>query len=191
MIRHGVVRSAVVLLAAFGASPALAQAPTFAELEGSVVEASVTEMRRVRTSEGKEGDQRAHHVYKLAIAAGGAIQYSQTVTTHRIQKGDSDSRTHSARSTLGQPHTWRDGKAVWVFENGALTHLRTLDQGGNLIKLTFARGAGGGLTCTASKAFAREDGVGSLQTKSTTHGVQRVEFLSSRQVGASCRVGKS
>ncbi len=169
---------------------ALAQAVTLADLEPNVIEASVTEMRTVRIETGKEGQQRAQHNLRVTIAPSGGIQYSQTITIHRIQKGDTDTRSHSAKAVIGQPHKFRDGQAVWVYENGGLNLLRVQEQGGTLWKLTFSR-QGGGLSCTVSKAFAREDGVGALATKSTNFGVQRVEFLSTKVVGSSCRVSKS
>jgi len=175
------------LLTGIIAPQAAAQSPSLADLEGRSVEASVTEMRTVR-ADGKTGQHRANQNLKL-ILQGGSIRYTLTITIHRIQKGDSDTRSHSAKATLGQPHRFRDGQAVWVFEDGSLNLLRVQNEGGTLWKLILAKSADA-VTCQASRAFAREDGVGGLATTSTNFGKKRVEFLGSKVVASSCRVTK-
>ena len=169
-------------------SPAAAQPPSLADIEGSSIEATVTEMRTVR-ADGKTGQQRAHLNLKLVLEGNSRVHYTLTITIHRIGKGDSDTRSHSARATLGHPHRFRDGPAVWMFEDGSLNLLRVQNEGGMLWKLILAKSAGA-LTCLASKAFAREDGIGGLATTSTNFGKQRVEFLASKVVASSCRMIK-
>lgn len=169
-------------------SPAAAQSPSLADLEGSSIEATVTEMRTVR-ADGKTGQQRAHQDLKLVLERNGSVRYTLTITIHRIRKGDSDTRSHSATATLGHPHRFRDGPAVWMFEDGSLNLLRVQNEGGMLWKLNLAKSADT-VTCLASKAFAREDGIGGLATTSTNFGKQRVEFLASKVVASSCRVIK-
>lgn len=172
--------------AAASSAPATSDAVTIADLEGSTIEANITEYRIHRTANGT-GPVRAYIKHRVAFGPGDAIKNDVTMTIHRLKKGDTNSRTHSGSSRLGQPHKFRDGEAIWVLENGVLTHLRTQNEGALMIKFLLKR-SDKGLTCEVDKAYARENGKGSLQSTSTNFGVPNVELLSVKQESATCRV---
>lgn len=171
--------------AAAVAQPA-AQSITLADLDGSVIEAVIAEYRIVKSDIGT-GPQRAKFVMRVAVGPGDAIKYDQTITIHRIKRGDSDTRTHNGSTKLGIPHKFRDGNAVWVLENNALTLLRTLSEGAAMWRFALKRNDKG-MSCEVEKPFARENGVGGLQTTSTNFGARNVKFLSVKQESATCKV---
>ncbi len=159
------------------------------DLAGLEIDATVVQLRDVVTNVGR-GKQRATHVWRLTFGADGQIDYSQRNIILKIAKGESDTRTHRAKTVLGQPHTYREGKAVMVLENGTLTLLRTQADGGQLVKFALVR-ASTGFACKINQAMARENGTGSLRTTSTTFGMKWVKFENSREVSNSCKVRKT
>lgn len=160
----------------------------FSELEGYTIEASSDQVRRVRSDLGM-GDQKVHHSMRIAFGPQGSIQHTHAITITRVQRGDTETRTHRSASQLGVPHTWRDGKAVWVFENDTLTLLLTMADGAHVTDYRITR-KGDGFGCENKGGFAREEGGGGLASTSTHFGAKKVEFLNQKTVSRSCRVRK-
>ena len=186
---QGIVRLALlVFLFVVARTPAHAQGVTFADLEGATINVTRSELRTVRTTSGVVRDERATMVNNLQIS-GGAITGTLTVTIEPVTGTGGGSRTYGGKAghKLNQPYDFREGKAVWVFEGGTLTNLRTQSAGGHLLKIDFSRGSGG-LTCRVAGGFARENGVGNLSTSTGIKG--SVEFLKVKPGGGSCRVSK-
>src|SRR5262245_1747532 len=103
---------------------ASAQEVTFADLQGLEIRATVIQQRQQR-SDGVVGSHRARQELFVGIGPGDKIRHTQVVNISS-PKGDS-SKTHTAEFELGKPRPFRDGQAVWVFANGELRRLRTLD----------------------------------------------------------------
>jgi hypothetical protein len=186
-------------LAVFGvavcAAPAWSQTVTFADLQGSVIEASVVYDQTVRwAGAGRDVRQtRLQTDLRTVIGPGNAITDTWTVmvTSHR---GTRQSTPETASYTLGRPQQVSNlggGHAVWTFADGELTFLRTYKTGGYKRTIAFARaaraaGGAGGLTCTIRAPVAREEGAGEIRTESPFGG--ELEVLSRKQVSSTCRV---
>ena len=166
-----------------------AQAVTFADLEGATIHITRSEMRKVRFTSGFLDDQRMQQIRTVVIRPGGTLSGDLTNIVDRLQKGDTIKRSWSFGPVkLNQPFEFRDGKAIWVFENGTLTNMQTMSGGGHLAKIKFTKTANG-ITCSNDWGLAREQGTNSVKTTSTTSG-NPSEILSAKQIGSSCRVTK-
>jgi hypothetical protein len=162
---------------------ACAQEVSFADLQGTEIKATVVQQRQYRR-DGEVGSHRARQELFLAIGPGEKLRHTQVVNITSA-KGSS-SKTYSAEFVLGKPRNFRDGQAVWVFVDGELRRLRTLDTGGQVVVFSFAH-AGDGLSCKVAMPFAREDGGGSLRTTSTNRSGAS-EILSSKELSTECRI---
>ena len=161
-----------------------AQAVTFQELHGRVVEAQVTQQRQVKSDLGS-GTHVAKHVFVTAIKEDGTIEHTQAITI-TLKNGKANTRSWKAASKLDEPHAFRDGQSVVVFKDAALVRLRTLDEGGSFLKYVFAQGPRG-LTCSVEFDFAKEEGVGKIRSKAVNFGKQ-VQILSSKELSRGCSV---
>jgi hypothetical protein len=81
------------------------------------------------------------------------------------------------------------GEIIWLFDEGKLTRLRTLESGGRRVTLTFKR-TPTGITCAIDALFAREQGAGNLQTTAVGGG-GKIKLLSMKQASTTCRVEKA
>lgn len=176
----------VAILLALSANASVAQSLTFAELAGRKIDGKIVVSQTTRV-EHKEYSHRA--IYNIVVHAGvdNQVRYSQTNT--RLQAGHAaKSRTWTASAKLGEPHPFRDGHAIWVFENNTLVRLRTMDQGGVKVIFRFSRNTDG-LSCGFEINNASEVGVGKLTTGSSISG-KMVEILSEKQLSTECQVSK-
>ena len=167
------------------AGPVHAQVVTFEDLKGASVEGTVVQIRDFRSGD-KVGTHRATQQMKVSVAKDGKIAHTQTVTITPLSGGRGGTNVHSGTFTLERPQKFRDGNAVFVFSEGSLIRLRTIDTGAQKVIFAFTRD-GDGINCQLEMPFAREDGKGALRTTSSVSGSATV-FLSSRQVSSDCRV---
>lgn len=190
---EGMPLRALLPAALLTALPAAAEAQTvtYAELEGAVVQASVT-YHQVRRSDGEDVSGLVRQDWRFVIGSGERIQYESTITAF-FRRGSRSSTPETGTARLGRPgqtaqHGGGDG--VWVFANGTLTFLRTYrGEGGYKRSIHFSRSPSG-YSCTIKTAFARENGRGAIRFTSPVDG-GRVEMLSAKTVSSSCRVAKS
>jgi hypothetical protein len=181
-------RNSIVLALAWLSfvSSARAQQVSFEDLKGRTIEVTTVQLRHIRTI-GGEAQQRTTHFMKTVVAPDGKILHSHTLN-HETLSGPArpGSMTHSGAFTLEKPQKFRDGTAVFIFSEGSLVRLRTIDTGGQRWTVAFARD-GDKFTCKADGGFAREDGRGAIQSTSSLTG-NPVVILSVKPVSSSCRV---
>lgn len=179
-----------VWLIAFQAA-ALAQAVTQAELEGHLVEARVVLDQQLRR-EGREFPAQLDQVVRLKFLPGDVVEFQMSSTSH-TPRGAKPGPDQKGRVVIGKVVDARNmdgGQAVWVFEDGTLTSLRTYgNAGGYKRTISFARSAKG-LTCVVKATFVREDGVGRVATRSIIDSVPTT-ILSAKQSSSACRVSKA
>jgi hypothetical protein len=75
---------------------------------------------------------------------------------------------------------------AWLFEDGALTFLRTYEGGGMKATFTVARSATG-FGCTANVSWPREEGIPTIKLRSFDN-ITPIEILSTKQIASSCRI---
>jgi hypothetical protein len=168
-------------------APAWCQAVTFAELDGSLIEAHIVRQQVIRR-EAKEFPVRIENNLQLVIGPGDKIQQTVTATSH-TPRGTKPGETRTSLHTLERPREVRSlggGNALYVFLDGTLTFLRTYKGGAFKRMIAFARDKEE-LTCTVSETFAREDGVGTIYLDSFVDGVS-VIVVSYKQLSSRCRV---
>lgn len=181
--------ASATLLGAGLAPPVWAAGVTLADLEGAVIETSVTYDRA-----GRLGDQvisgSLQHDRTITIGPGGNLR-NTLVHTMSTPRG-SVVRQESGSATIGKPKQIQSlvggGDAVWIFENGTLTLLRTYRSGAYKMEIVFTRGTTG-ISCKVRAPYARENGTGGIDIASAGNG-QRFQLTSARQVSSSCRVTK-
>lgn len=178
---------ALSLVAAMAWSGAgTAQSITSTELEGSRIEGVVVQNRVVRNAEGKTGPNRTTLKFLVNLLPDGKVRSVSTVTVTKLKTGETSTRSFPSDGVLGKPEKFRDGSAVWVFQDESLVRLRTQQEGGLLIRIAFAR-TEEGLSCKLTSSFAREEGVGKLSSASGV-GTAHVVILSVKEVSSSCRI---
>jgi hypothetical protein len=184
---------AIFVLAGLGALPAQAQrqpqpeapAVQFKELEGAHIEAEFLYERTFRVDERTRSNELLSH-FDLTLGPGDAL--TQTVNSTIIRPdGREKALTSTAEFVLNKPRKGTNGPVVWKFEKGTLTRLQSLLSGARRISFVLKRD-GGKLTCTVDAAFAREDGMGEIETRSTARPGAKVQWLDIKQKSAICRV---
>jgi hypothetical protein len=169
---------------------ALAQSVTQADLEGHVVEARVVMDQQLRR-EGRDFPAQLDQRLRLRFLPGAAVEFHVSSTSH-TPRGTKPGPDQKGRVVIGKVVDARNmdgGQAVWVFEDGALTSLRTYgNAGGYKRTISFAR-SDKGLTCVVKATFVREEGVGRVATRSVIDNVP-VTILSAKQSASNCRVSK-
>jgi hypothetical protein len=162
---------------------------TFAELTGSVIEASVVRDQVVRR-EGKTFPVRMQNDVKFVIGPADRVQQSVTPIseTHRSRRigatVTAPFQLEQSRSLAGRG----GGEGVVTFTDGVLTFLRTFKKGAFKRTIALSRGPDG-LTCTAGETFAREEGVGNIVLNSGFDDTP-VTIISYKQISSTCRVLK-
>jgi hypothetical protein len=176
----------LLLLAAIS-SPASGQAVTLADLEGALVEVRFLRQQTI-SREGRELSNQFQNDLKIEIGPADTIRQTNSPTAYTT-RGTRTGKTTSGSWTLERPQetpTRGGGHGIWIFADGTLTFLRTF-QGGALKRVfAFTRGAGG-LTCTATQTFAREQGVRGIVLDSGIDNVPTV-ILSTKPISAMCRI---
>lgn len=180
--------AAAVILVCLGAAPAAAQgaqAVQFKDIEGSAIEAEFVYSRTFRV-EGVVRSNELRSQFNLAIGPGDALRQS-VISTIVAPNGREKNQMSGVDFILGKPRRGANGPVVWRFENGTLTRLQSLLSGARRVSFVLKRD-GGKLTCTVDAAFAREDGTGEIETKSTAKPGATVQWLDIKQKSADCRV---
>ena len=130
---------------------------------------------------------------KIIIGSDDKLDFTWSSVSH-TPRGVIQGKTLSGPITLNQaketrPKNLGGGHAVWFFEDGRLTALRTYKSEGAFKRdITFTRSTDG-FACAANEAFAREDGKGAVVMNSANDDVP-VTIVSWKQVSSTCRVSK-
>jgi hypothetical protein len=184
------VALAVALSGAINAPSARAAGVTLVDLEGAVIETSVVYDRTIRLQDQGVVPSRLQHDRTITIGPGGNL-HSTLVHNISTPRG-LVVRRESGSATIGKPKQVQSlgggGDAVWIFENGTLTLLRTFRSGAYKFEIAFTRGASG-ILCKVRAPYVRENGTGSIEMASAGNG-QNFEVISERQVSSSCQVTK-
>lgn len=182
-------RQSFILWLCLCPAPALGQPVTPADLEGAVVDARVILDQQVRR-EGRQFGVQLHQQIRIAFLPDGKIEFSITPTSHS-PRGVRRGAARKGTTTFGKARESKflgGGQTVWIFEDEALTSLRTYaGAGGYKRTIAFAR-QGQSITCSIKETFVREEGVGRVALRSGIDSAP-VTVLSAKQVGSSCRVG--
>ena len=160
---------------------------TFADLDGAVVEARFVRERMNRI-QGREFEVRVDTDVKLVIGPGERIERTIAITMH-TPRGIKKSPTEKSVHALEKPTETLSrggGHGVFVFVDGALTAMRTFKSGGLRLTIAFSRGEQS-LTCNATQAYARENGVDRIVLENPIDGLPTV-ILSSKQISSTCQV---
>ena len=173
-----------------------AQAPSdgegviLADLQSAVVELSVVR-DQVILNEGRKVATQLRSDVKFSVR-GNRVEGTLDTTT-KSPKGTRRGDTKKFIEVIEVPNDTKNfgpGSLVWFFKEGKLIELRVFERGGAFRReVSFARSPKG-LTCTATEAFARENGTGAIKLKSGVDGAQ-ITVVSSKQVSSTCRIAKS
>jgi hypothetical protein len=169
-----------------------AQAVTPADLEGYAVDTRVVMDQRIRR-EGRELNVQVHFRAQVTFEPENVIRFEFSSTAFG-PRGSRQAPTQKGRALLGkvvEPRNLDGGQAVWVFDDGALTTLRTFGNAGGFKRtISFERDGAGAFSCKINAAHLREEGVGRVATRSPVDNVP-VTILSSKQVSSTCKVSKA
>jgi hypothetical protein len=180
----------LILSLAVLSAPAWGQAVTFADLEGAVVDSTVIS-RQVIRREGREVTVRLHNRLNLVIGPGNKINATWTTTSH-TPRGVRHGKPRTISATLERPREATGilgpGHAVWIFNEGTLTNLRTYKGGAFRGEITFVRDAKG-FTCARTENYARENGRDPIVLNSAIDGVP-LTLISNKQISSTCTVTK-
>jgi hypothetical protein len=164
-----------------------AQEVMLADLEGAIIEARFLRHQTL-IREGHEVSNQLQTDLKIEIGPADKIRQTLSPTVHTV-RGIRKGKPTSGEWTLERARetvTRGGGHTVWFFSDGALTFLRTF-QGGALKRVfTFTSGPGG-LSCTGTENFVREQGVRGIHLNSGFDDVP-VIILTARPISATCRV---
>jgi hypothetical protein len=180
------VCSLVALVALSGL--AFAQAVSFTDLEGHVVEANVHRQQAVQ-KKGKKFSIGQHQQWKFYVNDDEMIVFT-VQTTVKTPRGARKTKPNSgsfALDELVKVKSRGGGHAGWSFADGTLTFTRTFPAGAYRAHFAFSR-TDNGMRCTVTEAFAREGGKGAITIESAFGGT--VTILSSRQLPSTCKVVK-
>ena len=185
---------AIFILVGLGAGPAEAQtkvqpevpAIQFKDLEGAHIEAEFLYQRTFRVGDGTPRSNELLSHFDIAIGPGDALK--QTVnSTVMTPDGRERALSSTADFILNKPRKGNNGPVVWKFEKNTLTRLQSLLSGARRISFVLKR-EGDKLACTVDAAFAREEGMGEIETQSTSRPGAKVQWLDIKQKSATCRV---
>lgn len=169
---------------------ASAQAVTLADLEGYVVDARIAIAQQLRR-EGREFPAQLDQRLRVKFLPDNAVDFEMS-STSQTPRGSRQGPTQKGHTSLGkvvEAKNMDGGQAVWFFEDGALTSLRTYgNAGGYKRTITFTRDAKG-ITCSIVGSHVREDGVGRIETRSVIDNVP-VTILSAKQASSACKLSK-
>ena len=166
---------------------ALAQNVTYDDLVGWRIEGSAV-LNQTTESNGRQFQGRLTQQHAITPLAGQRLRDRLRVA-YDNGSGKANARDFSGESTLGRPSPFRDGMRVWLFENNTLTSLRTLGEGGGKVTVRVSR-TESGFSCDYRFDYARENGKGQLEAKSTAGPSPEARIVSAKLISKSCRVVK-
>ena len=165
---------------------AWAQTITMEDLQGALMEVSVTQERTIRR-DGRELPNKFRMDWKIRFNSLESISVSSERISYGLRKTNRTKEKESVKN-LTRPTETRlrgGGHALWILEDDALTFLRTYQGGG--LKATFAMARSPtGFDCTAKVGWLREEGAPIVMRSFVDEA--RLEILSARQVASSCRI---
>jgi hypothetical protein len=190
-MRHG--RNSVTnwLLAAAlctGASvgSARAQKLTIADLDGLVIESTITR-EQVNRVQGRAVTTIVDQTSTVEIGPLPSLKS----TMRQQPRGRPDVPTMTATFQIGEARqvgSFGGGDGEWTFEADTLTFTRSFKQGAYRFQITLVR-KDNGYDCGATVSFAREDGTGQIVSWSPMLRSD-VEITDWRQLSSTCRVSK-
>lgn len=163
---------------------------TPADLEGITIGASITREQVIRR-ENWQGPIQARIDWRVSIDPGGIIEMS-TTSTVRGPRGERTGKPLGGIMRLARPqqvYGLGGGEAVWEFQDGSLTFIRTFKQGAYRARFDISREAEG-LSCKVTEGFARERGGGAIVLNSAIDG-KPFMLISSKQVSSTCTASKN
>ena len=175
---------------AVSAQAAAAQTVTQTDLEGYAVEARVV-MNQQLHREGREFPAQLDQRIRLRFLPDNAVQFHVSSTSH-TPRGTRQGPDQKGRVVIGKVSEAKSldgGQAVWVFEDGTLTTLRTYGNAGGYKRTIIFTRDGKGLNCIVKGSYVREEGVGRIATRSAIDNVP-VTILSAKQGPSDCKVSK-
>jgi hypothetical protein len=167
------------------------QAVTAAELAGTVMEVSSTNSR-VLLRDGRRIPYRYKIEWTIYFLSDDMITATFIGTDYTARGVKKTPVERGGLIKLARPNETRSrggGHQVWVFEDGALTYLRTY-LGGAMKAIFSVTRKGGDFACTTSVEWLREEGVPSIVMRSP-HDKSRVEIVSTRQTASSCKIRRA
>jgi len=165
---------------------ALAQTTMIEDLQGALMEVSVTHERTIRR-DGKELPNKFRMDWKIRFNSVDSISVSSERISYGLRKTNRTKEKESVKNLTRPKETQSrgGGHALWIFEDDTLTFLRTYQGGG--LKATFAVARSPtGFDCTAKVGWLREEGTPIVMRSFVDQ--ERLEILSARQVASSCRI---
>ena len=160
------------------------QSIALTDLEGLKIHAKlVTEM--VAQRQGRQGPATQEIEWQIYVEPDGMINFSFRPTTH-TPRGTRTAPLRGATVKLGEPWSTDNGQALWQFKDSDLTFVRSYE-GGAVRTIISLKRDGQNLTCTATSAYAREQGKGGLVLNSPIDGVP-VTILSWKPASATCDI---
>jgi hypothetical protein len=90
---------------------------------------------------------------------------------------------------IGAPGKGGGLNFLWVLEGNQLTFLRIMEVGSFKTTITLSEAAGG-LSCTVDSPYVPEVGAGAGKDKSALYVGGKIEMISIKRVGATCKVSK-
>jgi hypothetical protein len=165
---------------------------TPADLEGYAVDTRVVMDQRIRR-DGREFNVQMHLRGRILLEPDNVISFEFSATSFG-PRGSRQAPVQKGRGLLGkvvEARNFDGGQVVWVFEDGALTTLRTFGNAGGFKRtISFERDGADAFTCRINAAHLREEGVGRVATRSRVDNAP-VTILSSKQASSSCKVSKA
>ena len=159
---------------------------TMEDLQGALMEVSVTHERTIRRN-GRELPNKYRTDWKIRFNSVDSILVSSERVSYGLRNTNRTQEKESVKK-LARPKetTLRGGgHALWIFEDDALTFLRTYQGGGMKATFTVARSSTG-FDCTAKASWLREEGTPIVMRSFVDEA--RLEILRARQVASSCRI---
>jgi hypothetical protein len=179
---------AYAFMLAMASVPACGQSVMFAELDGAVVDVSVS-YQNVAYWNGRKVSTQSTSNRTIIIGPGDTGRVTWTMTS-RGSRRTSTTAPATYSFTLGRARevaSMGGGHGVWLFDDGVLTTLRTYQVGGYKMSIRFSR-EGTGFACSVDESHAREIGAGRIRRESAFGGDW--EIISAKQISSSCSVRK-
>jgi hypothetical protein len=174
-----------ILLLVAAAAAAAGQVVTFADVEGITLEADIRRTQVVRRDR-RTISLNVEQNWKVVIGDDKTISFTLHVRSQGPRRTRKDQR--GGMFILDKPRDVASrggGEAVWTFADGTLTFVRTFRSGARRLSIAFERGADG-LTCSASFAFARQDGSGPIRLEGLS-GREQV-IVRAKQISSTCSI---
>jgi hypothetical protein len=167
-------------------------AVTLDDLQGHTIHLTVSFATRFRLHGGKnDGEYTGGRTNQTEVKIGpdANIRWVTHVTgwVDTANGKNAKQMTREGKGMINVPSKTTDGTVnnLWALEGSLLTWLGVVETGAFTVKISLLKGASG-LKCSATASLAREQGAGNNKDRSAGGG--KVETLSARPSGSSCRI---